>query len=58
MLTREVREWMQKIECGQYSYDDAMEEFARFSRFLTMQEIKQIKRKLEMENVKIKNCYI
>jgi len=46
MLTREVREWMQKVERGEYSYNDAMEEFARFSSYLTMQEIKQIKLKL------------
>ena len=47
MITGEVREWMQKVERGEYSYEDAMEEFARFSRFLTMQEIKQIKQKLQ-----------
>ena len=47
MITREVREWMQKVERGEYSYEDAMEEFAHFSRFLTMQEIKQIKQKLQ-----------
>lgn len=34
MITKEVREWMQKVERGQYSYDDAMYEFIRFSSFL------------------------
>lgn len=46
MLTREVREWMQKVERGQYSYDDAMYEFMRFSSFLTREEMKMIKEKL------------
>ena len=35
MLTREVREWLQKIERRQYSYDDAMYEFLRFAPYLT-----------------------
>ena len=47
MLTREVREWLQKVECRQYSYEDAMYEFVRFSPFLTKQEMKQLKTKIE-----------
>ncbi len=47
MLTREVREWLQKVERRQYSYDDAMCEFIRFSAFLTREEMKMIKSKLE-----------
>ena len=47
MITREVREWQQKVERRQYSYDDAMYEFMRFSSFLTREEIKMIKAKLE-----------
>ena len=50
MLTREVREWLQKVERRQYSYDDAMYEFLRFAPILTKEELKQIKNKLE-------NCY-
>ena len=46
MLTREVREWVQKVERGQYSYDDAMNEFMRFSAFLTREEMIMIKNKL------------
>ena len=41
MLTREVREWLQKIERRQYSYDDAMYEFLRFAPYLTREEMKQ-----------------
>lgn len=47
MLTKEVREWLQRVERRQYSYDDAMYEFARFSPYLTVQEMKQLKSKLE-----------
>ena len=47
MMTREVREWMQKVERGQYSYDDAMYEFMRFSAFLTREEMKKIKAKID-----------
>lgn len=47
MLTREVREWLQKVERKQYSYEDAMYEFMRFSSFLTREEMKMIKTKLE-----------
>jgi len=43
MITREVREWIEKVERGQYSYNDAMEEFLRFSRYLTKEEIFRIK---------------
>lgn len=47
MITREVREWLQKVERCQYSYNDAMYEFMRFSSFLTREEMKMIKNKIE-----------
>ena len=47
MITKEVREWIQKVERRQYSYDDAMYELMRFSSFLTREELKLIKNKLE-----------
>ena len=50
MLTREVRQWIEKVERNQYSYDDAMYEFIRLSKFLTKEEILQLKKRLE-------NCY-
>ncbi len=50
MLTREVREWLQKVERNQYSYDDAIYELSRFALYLTRDELKQIKNKLI-------NCY-
>ncbi len=47
MITREVREWMQKVERGQYSHEDAIQEFMRFSSFLTREEMKMIKERLK-----------
>lgn len=47
MITKEVREWLQKVERKQYSYNDAMYEFMRFSPFLTREEMKFIKAKIE-----------
>ena len=47
MITHEVREWLNKVERRQYSYDDAMYEIMRFSSFLTRDEMKMIKSKLE-----------
>lgn len=47
MITREVREWLEKVQRRQYSYDDAMYEFLRFSSFLTREEMKIIKAKIE-----------
>lgn len=47
MLTREVREWLQKVERRQYSYEDAMYEFIHFSPYLTKEELKQLKTRLE-----------
>ena len=47
MLTREIREWLEKVERRQYSYDDAMYEFMRFASYLTREELKQLKIRLE-----------
>lgn len=46
MLTREVREWLQKVERRQYSYDDAMYEFMRFAGYLTREEMIELKKRL------------
>ena len=47
MLTKEVREWIQKVSCNQYSYNDAMQELIRFSSYLTREELIMIKNKLK-----------
>ena len=47
MLTKEVREWVKKVETRQYSYDDAMYEFIRFSPLLTRDEMIFLKKKLQ-----------
>ena len=46
MLTKEVREWLDKVNRGQYSHEDAISEFARFIPFLTTEEVKFIKKRL------------
>ena len=51
MLTREVREWLDKVQRGSYSYEDAISEFAGFSRHLTREEMLMLKNKIE-ENLK------
>ena len=47
MLTKEIREWLQKVERKQYSYNDAIEEFIRFSSYLTREEMIELKNKLQ-----------
>ena len=47
MLTKEVREWLKKVERRQYSYEDAMYEFMTFVSYLTKEELKQLKNILE-----------
>ena len=47
MITREVREWLEKVERRQYSYDAAMYLFSQFARYLTKDELQIIKKKLE-----------
>ena len=47
MITREVREWLEKVKRNEYSYEDAMQEFINFTKFLTIEEIKLIKSKIE-----------
>jgi len=47
MITKEVREWLDRVKRKQYSFEDAVEEFARFSTFLTREEMKMLKTKLE-----------
>lgn len=43
MLTKEVREWLDKVKRKQYSYEDAMSELVRFSAYLTKDELIMIK---------------
>lgn len=46
MITKEVNEWIRKVEKGNYSSWDIMEEFANFSKYLTHEEMEQIKKRL------------
>ncbi len=47
MITKEVNDWIKNVEMHRYSYSDAMEEFVRISRYLTKDELIQLKRRLE-----------
>lgn len=47
MITREVREWLGKVQRKQYSYDDAMYEFNRHAKYLTREELKLLKSRIE-----------
>ena len=46
MITREINEWIRKVECGMYSDDDILYEFSRIAKYLTKEELILIKRKL------------
>jgi len=47
MLTKEVREWLKKVERGQYQYDDAIYEFMQFAKYLTREEMIEIKNRIK-----------
>lgn len=47
MITKEVNDWIKKVEKGNYSSWDIMEEFANFSKHLTKTEMKQITKRLK-----------
>ena len=51
MITKEVNEWLKKVEKGNYSSWDIMEEFAHFSKYLTKTDMQQISKKLK-KNIK------
>lgn len=46
-MTKEVNDWIRKIETGNYSSWEIMEEFAKFHKYLTKEEVEQIKTRLE-----------
>ena len=47
MMTKEVNDWIQKVEQGNYSSWEIMEEFTKFHKYLTKEEVQQIKKRLE-----------
>ncbi|MBQ8458855.1 hypothetical protein IJ541_01995 [bacterium] len=47
MITKEVNDWVKKVEKGNYSSWDIMEEFANFSKYLTREEMRQIEKRLK-----------
>ncbi len=49
MITKEVNDWLKKVEKGNYSTWDIMEEFVQFSKYLTKPEMLQIKKRLDKQ---------
>ncbi len=47
MITKEVNDWIKRVEQGNYSSWDIMEEFTQFHKYLTKEEVQQIKKRLE-----------
>ena len=47
MITKEVNDWIKKVEQGIYSSWDIMEEFTKFHRYLTKDEVEHIKNRLK-----------
>ena len=52
MITKEVNDWIRKIEKGNYSSWDIMEEFVKMSKHMTKPEMEHVKKRL---NKLIKN---
>ena len=47
MITKEVNDWIRKVEQGRYSHEVAMEEFIRISKFLTKEEVQQVLKRIK-----------
>jgi len=47
MITKEVNDWIRKVELGVYSDEDVMIEFSNIARYLTREELIFIKKKLK-----------
>ena len=46
MITKEVNNWIKKVETGNYSSWDIMEEFVSMSKHMTKKEMEQLTKKL------------
>ena len=46
MMTKEVNEWIKRVEQGNYSSWDIMEEFSSFSKYLTKEDMEHVKKRL------------
>ena len=47
MITKEFNAWLKKVETRNYSSWEIMEEFAKFHKYLTKEEVLQVKKRLE-----------
>lgn len=48
MITKEVNDWIKKVEKGNHCSWDVMEEFVKLSRYLTRDEMKQVTKRLRI----------
>lgn len=46
MITKEVNDWIRKVETKNYSSWEIMEEFTKFYKYLTKDEVLHIKNRL------------
>lgn len=47
MITKEVNDWLRRVETTNCSQEDIMEEFSQMMRYLTKEEVMMIKKRLE-----------
>ena len=47
MITKELNEWIRKVEIGAYNNDEAMEAFIHFCKYLTREEMQMIRNLLK-----------
>lgn len=46
MITKEVNEWVKKVESGMYKEEDLISEFSGFAKYLTKEELESLQQKL------------
>ncbi len=47
MITKEVTDWLKKTERTNYKIEDALQDLAEFSRYLSREDLVFIKRRLK-----------
>ena len=54
MITKEVNNWIKKVEMSSYSDEDLLYEFQTFAKYLSKEDLIHIKKRLENSNIKFK----
>ncbi len=47
MITKEVTDWLKKLERTNYKIEDALQDLSEFSRYLSREDLVFIKRRLK-----------